>query len=142
MAKKIYDDKFYWKGWGGRLRLGSGVCRLRIYDLKNQMDDNGPAYLKPIVVVASDTDESRMSIRSCAAHIATQIIESFNISPHRMLYVEYSPPKRYGEHDEHLISEVFDSVEFTWRENKAINPRWRPLQSPQQSLIQELMKRG
>ncbi len=140
MAIKIYDDKFCWKGWGGRLRLGSGVCWLRIYDLTKQADDKGLAHLRPIIVVASDTDESRMSIRSCAAHIATQITKSFNISPHRMLYVEYSPPKRYGEHDEHLISEIFDSVEFTWQENKAINPKWRPLQPPLRSMIKELTK--
>jgi len=139
MAKKIYDDKFCWEGWGGRLRLGSGVCWLWIYDLAKQSDGNALAHLKPIIVVASDIDESSMSIRSCAAHIATQITESFNISPHRMLYVEYCPPKQYGEHDEHLISEIFDSVEFTWQEKKAINPQWRPLQPPLRNMIRKLI---
>ena len=30
----IYDDIYSWEGWGGKLRLASGKCRLRIFDLK------------------------------------------------------------------------------------------------------------
>ena len=30
----IYDDIYSWEGWGGMLRLASGKCRLRIFDLK------------------------------------------------------------------------------------------------------------
>ncbi len=139
MAKKIYDDSFYWKGWGGRLRLGSGVCRLRIYDLAKQGADTHLSHLKPIIVVASDLEESGMSVRSCAAHIATQIIDSFNLSPNRMLYVEYAPPRRYGENDEQVIPEVCDSVVFTWLENRAINPEWRPVSPPLKRVIKKLL---
>jgi hypothetical protein len=36
---KIYDDIFMWDGWGGLLKLASGKCRVKIFDLKkgNQM---------------------------------------------------------------------------------------------------------
>lgn len=139
MAKKIYDDKFYWKGWGGRLRLGSGVCRLRIYDLTKQAKDRQLSHIKPIIVVVTDIDESGMSIRSCAAHIATQIVENFNISPNHMLYVEYAPSRRYGENDEQVIPEVVDSVAFTWRENRAINPKWRPVSPQLKKMIKNLL---
>lgn len=139
VAKRIYDDRFCWKGWGGRLRLGSGVCRLRIFDLTKQEADDHLSHLKPIVVVASDTDEGSMSIRSCASHIATQIVEHFNISPSRMLYIEYAPSRWYGESDEHHISEVFDSVVFTWRENRAINPRWQPLSPSVTRMVKNLL---
>ncbi|MEE9536795.1 MAG: hypothetical protein V3V51_05065, partial [Desulfobacterales bacterium] len=59
----IYDDIFSWEGWGGQLRLASGKCRLRIYDLE-QEKAGSLSHLRPIIVVVSDIPESRMSVRS------------------------------------------------------------------------------
>ena len=68
----IYDDIYSWEGWGGKLRLASGKCRLRIFDLKKG-NKKGLAHLRPIIVIAADVPESRMSVRSCCGHIATCI---------------------------------------------------------------------
>jgi len=53
----VHDDMFSWEGWGGRLKLGSGKCRLRIYDLKKD-DKKGLMHLRPIIVVVSDVPGS------------------------------------------------------------------------------------
>ena len=50
---KIYDDMFTWEGFGGKLRLASGKCQLKIYDL-NKGEDRRLVHLKPVVVVATD----------------------------------------------------------------------------------------
>ena len=136
----IYDDIYSWEGWGGMLRLASGKCRLRIFDLKKG-NKKGLAHLRPIIVIAADVPESRMSVRSCCGHIATSIVREFNIKPHRMLFVEYYPETVYGEHGEHVISEKYDAVDFNWYEEKAIDPAWRTLKSPLLEVIKELMEK-
>ena len=135
----IYDDIYSWEGWGGMLRLASGKCRLRIFDLKKG-NEKGLAHLRPIIVIAADVPESRMSVRSCCGHIATSIVGEFNIKPHRMLFIEYYPETVYGEHGEHVIAEKYDAVDFNWHEEKAIDPRWRTLKSPLLEVIKELME--
>ena len=136
--KKIYDDIFEWEGWGGRLKLGSGRCHLRIFNLKNESEQK-PTPIKPVIVVVSDVPGGAMSVRSCAGHIATQLTIFFNIDPQRMLYVEYYPPTIYGGKNDHHIPERYDAVEFVWREEKAIQPRWRPLPPPLVKMIQNVM---
>jgi len=133
----LYDDIFSWEGWGGKLKLASGKCRLRIFDLSKDTRP-GVAYLRPIVVIVSDIADSPMTVRSCAGHIATKVTADFNIDPHRMLYLEYYPASVYGEHGEHRIEEKYDLVDFTWRGGKAIHPRWRPLKPPLLNIIQQM----
>ncbi len=135
----IYDDIYSWEGFGGELRLGRGKCRLRIFDLKKD-SGKGLDYIKPIIAVVSNTPGSKMSIKSCSAHIATKVTKEFNIDPSRMLYVEHYPAVIYGEKDEKLIPERYDAIEFTWHEDKAINPKWRTLKPPLVDLIKKLMK--
>ncbi len=134
----IYDDVFVWEGWGGKLRLASGQCRLRLYDL-SESDHKQLAHLRPILVVVDDIPESRMSVRSCAGHVATQITRKFNIKPSRMLYLEHYPESRYGEHGKHLIPEKYEAVEFTWFEGGAIQPKWRTLQPPLLDVIKDVV---
>jgi len=132
----IHDDIFSWIGWGGRLKLGSGRCRLQIYDLK-EGDKKGLMHLRPIVVVISDVSGSNMSVKSCTSHIATLVAKEFKIDPHRMLWIEYYPENRYGVDEIKVIPERFDAVEFTWHEDKAIQPKWRALKPP---LLDEIRK--
>ena len=132
----IHDDIFSWSGWGGRLKLGSGRCRLRIYDLK-EGDKKGLMHLRPVVVVVSDVSGSNMSVKSCTSHIATLVAKEFNIDPHRMLWIEYYPENRYGADEIKVIPERFDAVEFAWHEDKAIQPKWRALKP---SLLDEIRK--
>lgn len=132
----MYDDIFSWEGWGGELRLASGECRLRIYDLEQEKAES-LSHLRPVIVVVSDIPESRMSVRSCAGHIATNVTRQFNINPHRMLFIEYYPETAYGERNEHTISEKYDVVDFTWHEGRAIEPKWRTLKPP---LLDEIKK--
>jgi hypothetical protein len=134
----IFDDIFNWEGWGGKLNLGSGRCRLRIYDLKKE-NIHALRYLRPFIVVVSDIPESKMSIRSCAGHIATTVSRKFNFDHHRMLYIEYYPASSYGSHDEHMIPERCDIVDFAWREENAIYPRWRTLKPPMKDSIMNLI---
>lgn len=121
------------------MRLASGKCRMRIFNLKKS-NEKGLDYIRPIIVVVSDTAGSKMSIKTCSGHIATKITGEFEIDPSRMLYVEYYPAIIYGEKDEKLIPERYDAIEFTWHEDKAIKPKWRTLKSPLVDLIKRLME--
>jgi hypothetical protein len=138
-AMMVYDDIFSWEGWGGQLRLASGECRLRIFDLQKENTD-GPAYLRPMIVIVSDIPESRMSVRSCTGHIATKVALQFKIEPERMLYIEYYPETAYGEHDEHIIPEKYDVVDFNWHEGRAIEPKWRALKPPMLDMIKKIVE--
>ena len=133
----VHDDIYHWEGWGGKLRLGSGKCRLRIYDLGKE-GTKRLTHLKPLLVIVSDLTDSTMSIRSCAGHIATTVTQEFNINPSRMLYIEHYPAKTYGEQNEHLISERYEVVEFAWHEDKALHPKWRTLKPPILDIITAL----
>ena len=121
------------------MRLASGKCRMRIFDLKKS-NQKGLDYIRPIIVVVSDTAGSKMSIKTCSGHIATKITQEFDIDPSRMLYVEHYPEVIYGEKDEKLIPERYDAIEFTWHEDKAIKPKWRTLKPPLVDLIKKLME--
>ena len=135
----IYDDIYSWEGWGGTLRLASGKCRLRMFDLKDK-DTSGLAHLRPMIVIASDVPDSRMSVRSCCGHIATSITKEFNLKPHRMMFIEYYPRSEYGENRQHIIEEKYDLVEFTWLDEGAIEPKWRTLKPPLLDAIKELVE--
>ena len=134
----VYDDIFAWEGWGGELRLASGECNLRIYDLEKDRA-GGAAHLRPIIVIVSDIARSPMSVRSCTGHIATHVALKFEIDPQRMLYIEYYPETTYGDHQQHIIPEKYDAVEFTWIDDRAIEPKWRTLKPPVLDMIKELV---
>ncbi len=135
----IYDDIYSWEGWGGALRLGSGKCRLRIFDL-NRDSSKGLAHLKSIIVVVADVSKGDVSVKSCAPHIATVVTGEFGIDPHRMIWVEYYPESRYGAGGAKVIPEKYEAVEFTWHEDKAINPRWSELKPPMDEVVKKLIK--
>ena len=127
----IYDEIFSWDGFGGRFHLAAGSCRLRIIDL-SQGKDKKVTHLKPKVVVVSDLpDDSpkmkKVSVRSCSSHIATCIVEKFNLDPHRIVFVEYYPGSTYGDHNQYIITPKYELVEFDWHENKALHPKWQTL---------------
>ena len=134
-----YDNVYSWAGWGGKLRLGNGKCRLRIFDLRKDETAKGVSFLKPIIVVITDVPDSKMSIRSCTGHIATCVTNDFNIDPSRMLWIEYYPQTTYGQEGERVISERLEAVEFEWRNDKAIRPKWRPLQPQLLEAVKELI---
>lgn len=135
----VYDDLFSWEGFGGKLRLASGQCRLRIFNLAKD-NENELAYIRPIVVIVSDIPDSGMSIRSCSSHIATMVAKEFNINPGRMLYIEYYSSTIYGEKKESIIPERYEAVDFTWHQDKAIEPRYRKLQSPMLETLKDLVE--
>jgi hypothetical protein len=120
------------------LKLASGQCRLRLYDLTR--DPHGAAaILRPFIAVVSDVPESRMSVRSCAGHVATSVSRDFKIDPQRMLYIEYYPESVYGERRDRVIFEKYEAVDFNWTEGGAIQPRWRTLKPPLLDAIQRLL---
>lgn len=126
----IYDDIYSWDGWGGKLKLASGRCHMKIYDLR-QREQTGVALLKPFVVVVSDLPfekqgPNQMTVKSCAGHIATRVVREFKIDPHRMVWVEHY---RLTPEDKGVAyaRERFEEAEFTWTDSGAISPRWKPL---------------
>jgi len=135
----IYDQIYSWEGFGGVLRLASGKCRLRIFDLEKD-DRTGLAHLRPMIIIASDVAGSRMSVRSCCGHIATGVARDFAIKPDRMMFVEYYPQTVYGEQKNHVIAEKYDVVDFKWHEDKAIQPKWRALKPPMLDIVKSLME--
>ena len=136
----IYNDIFSWEGWGGKLRLASGKCRLKIVDLSKD-SKQGLSYIRPIIIIVSDIPNSVMSIRSCSSHIATMITKEFGIDHSRMLFIEYYPSTAYGGKKENVIAERYEVVEFTWHENKAVEPKYRKLTSPFLETVKELNER-
>ena len=135
----VHDGEFAWPGFGGKLQLASGRCRLRIYDRSRDAGGAATPHLRPIVVLVSDVPGSRMSVRSCAGPVATCVSRQFSIPPGRMMYVEHCPQSVYGESGERVIPEKYDAVEFEWTEGGAIRPKWRALQGPILEAIQKLM---
>lgn len=136
---KIYDDIYEWEGWGGRMKLGSGKCRLRIFDLRKS-GRKGVSLLHPVIAIASDVPESKMSVRSCISHIATRVAREFRLDPHRTVWVEYYPAKTYGPKNEYFIPEKFERVDMTWSDDMAIQPGWRPLKPEMEGLVKELVE--
>jgi hypothetical protein len=139
----IHDDIFAWKGFGGVYQLAAGQCRLRIFDL-SKGDHLKVTPLKPMIVVVSDLpDDSpkpkKVTVRSCASHIATSVTENFGIDPHRMVYVEYYPPSVYGDHAQFAIPAKYDAVDFVWHEKKGLHPKWRPLTPPLLQAVADLI---
>ena len=132
----IHNDIFEWSGWGGRLSLASGKCRLRIYDLK-ETGTKSPSHLHTTIIIITDVPGGTMSVKSCSSHIATQVVKKFNLKPQRTLWIEYYPESKYGVDSEHVIPERFEAVEFTWHAESAINPQWRELKPP---LLDEIKK--
>jgi len=133
----VHDSIYSWEGWGGKLRLASGKCRLRIFDRRKGAET--VTILRPFVVVVSDDPESKMSIRSCAGHIATTVTQEFHIDPLRMIWVEYYPAIRYGKNNEYQIAEQFVAVDFSWRENRAIHPKWRQINPPLLDIVKNML---
>ena len=137
----IYGDIFNWKGFGGKLKLASGKCWLKIYDLSGDQTD-GLLLLKPIIVIATDHPGSKMSVRSCSSHIATMVSQRFHVPPSRMQFVEYYPQKIYGKEAKRFIPEILEAVNFTWKEDLAIHPKLRPLSPLLLKRLQELLGEG
>ena len=135
----IYNDIFHFKGFGGKLRLASGTCRLRIFDQRKQ-ESGGLVLLRPMIVIVSDIPGNDMSIRSSAGHIATMVTKEFAIKPQRMIWIEHYPAQEYGGGEVRTIPEKYDAVEFSWKENKAMEPKWRTLRPPILDLVKKLMK--
>lgn len=136
----IHNDIFSWKGWGGKLRLASGKCRLKIFDLSKGRE-KGLTHIRPLIVIVSDVSDSGMSVRSCSSHIATMIAQEFGFDHNRMLFIEYYPPTTYGGKKETLIPERYEAVDFTWHKDKALEPKYRHVTSPMLETVTELNER-
>jgi len=134
----IHDDIYAWEGWGGKLKLASGCCRLRIFDLKRG-SRGGLAHLRPIIAIVSDVPESGMSVKSCTSHIATNVVRDFQIDPDRMVWVEYDPGRTYGPGGDRIIPDKYERVDFVWHDGKAIQPKWRHLKPDMEAIVAELI---
>jgi hypothetical protein len=134
----IQDSTYSWEGWGGKLQLANGKCRLRIFDRKKSGEP--VTILRPFVIIVSDVPDSKMSVRSCAGHIATKVTNEFKINPNRMMWIEYYPAVHYGRKNEYKIEEQYILVDFTWKEGRALHPKWRPMNPPLLDTIRTIME--
>lgn len=80
-----------------------------------------------------------MSVRSCSSHIATMVSQQFRVAPGRMQFVEYYPQKTYGKDGKNLIPEMFETVDFSWKDNLAMHPTLRPPSPPLLKRLLELL---
>jgi hypothetical protein len=135
----IHDDIFSWEGFGGKLRLASGKCWLKIFDLSKD-SEKGLAYIRPIIIVVSDIPDSGMSVRSCSSHIATIVAGRFGIDPSRMVFIEYYLSTTYGGKKENVIPEKYEVVEFVWHDGKALEPKYKRLQPPLLETVKGLVE--
>jgi len=130
----LHNGIFYWDGFGGKMKLASGNCLLRLVHLKNDPDI---PVARPYIIITEDLlpedpalKNKKLSMRSCVAHIATCVTQQFSINPKRMLWLEYYPESIYGIHNEKYIPEQYDVVSFTWDDHKAFHPQFRSLKHP------------
>ena len=137
----IYDGIFKWKGWGGKMGLGKGRCHLTIYD-RTQEQTRGLSHLKPLIAIVRELPGNSVSVRALSGHIATSVVEEFNLVPHRLLWIEYYPESTYGKDNEHVIAERYDAVEFSWDQRRAISPRWETLKPPVLDMVKEIAEGG
>lgn len=140
----IYDGPYRWDGFGARFKLGSGACRLKIFNLSKDDHNEQMAFMKPIIVIVSDTIEknspiNKVTVRGFASHIATCVTKDFNLDPARMLWVEYSPPESNTQSEN--LESMFDLVEFQWFGNKALHPQWRKPTPPILNLLKNIMRK-
>jgi len=129
----LYNQIYYWDGFGGLLKLSSGSCMLRVV----QLQKTDVAFVKPYIVITEDIPpedpskkNQKLSIRSCCAHIATCITQKFTIDPNRMFWLEYYPESIYGVKQEKCIPEQYEVVSFVWEDKKAFQPSFRVLKPP------------
>lgn len=141
----IYDDIYHWEGWGGELKLASGRCRLKIFDLRKG-DEENISVLKPFIVVVSDIPfenraPNQMTVKSCASHIATKVVQEFNIKPHRMVWIEHYPVPPDSDNLKYPPVEHFDEVEFSWLDDMADpgGTRWKSPKPALEELVKTLL---
>ncbi|MBF0449375.1 MAG: hypothetical protein HQK75_01590 [Candidatus Magnetomorum sp.] len=150
--KILHNHIFHWDGFGGRLKLASGNCLLRVVYLQNDQDI---PIARPYIVITEDLPPDdlndpamknrKLSMRSCVAHIATCVTQKFSIDPKRMLWLEYYPESIYGMNKEKCIPEHYEVVSFTWEANKAFHPQFRTLKPPvlhQVKTIHQQLQKG
>jgi len=67
------------------------------------------------------------------------VTKEFGIHPQRMLWIEHYPASEYGTEVIHRMPEKYDSVEFEWKGDRAIYPKWRPLKPPILDEVKKLL---
>jgi hypothetical protein len=143
-VRVVFNDVFAWDGWGGKFNLAAGKCRLCLFDLSGAADAS-LTLLKPFIAIATDlrtngSNLKKVTVRSCCTHIATTLAQRFDIEPARMLFIEYYPRTSYGRNKEHTIAERFDLVDMVWQDEKALLPKWRPLEGPLLDTARSLLR--
>lgn len=142
-ARMVFNDIFAWDGWGGRFNLAAGKCRLCLFDLSDAQDVS-LTLLKPFIAIAADlptngSNLKQVTVRACCTHIATTLAHRFSIEPARMLFIEYYARTHYGRDNEHTIPQRYDIVDMVWEDDKALHPKWRPLDGPLLETVRMLL---
>jgi len=134
----IYNDIYRWEGLSGKFGLAKGKIRLRIFDLSDAASGT-VLHLRPIIVVVADVPGEEVSVKGWAGPLAGYIVEDFNISHQRMMWVEHYPAVKYGQRKITHIEEKFEAVEFKWTAGRAMHPRWRDLKPPLLDTVRDLV---
>ena len=90
-----------------------GMCHLRILQQE-----------KESIVIATETAVNPgKSVTNAAEDIATQAVQQFQLDPTTTRFIEHYTKESYeGSEEGHF------EVTFTWQEQEATNPQWKPLQ--------------
>lgn len=143
---RVHDGIYTWDGWGGKMKLGSGRCRLMIFDMAQRQQTRGVAPLKRHIVIVSDLPETQattrrdiMSVKSCASHIATGVVRDFHLDRHRLVWIEHYPADPEDSAIRYKSAERFDEVSFEWKEDLALQPKWKTPSPDMISLVRELL---
>ncbi len=137
----LYNGIYQWKGLGKPLGLAQGKIMLKIFRLDDDPADS-VLHMRPNIVVVSDVPGDAITVKGWAGPLATSISGKFGIDPQRMLWIEHYPEVKYGVKKVKQIPEIYEVVDFTWREGVAISPRWRPLRPPMLDIVKSLVENG
>ncbi|MFO8048428.1 MAG: hypothetical protein R6U29_05275 [Desulfosudaceae bacterium] len=134
----IYNGIFQWEGLGAAFGLARGKIRLWIFNLA-RAESVEVIPLRPYIVVVSDIPGEKITVRGWAGPLAGFIAKKFDLNRRRLVWIEYYPPVDYGQKKAKHIPETFDVVDFSWKGETAVMPRWRPLQEPLLGITRELI---
>lgn len=128
----IYDDIYTWKGPYGHSEraLWMVSCRLWIIDLSLSYPD--VIFLKPKIVVASDTGEGP-GRKVCAETLGRHIYKAFNLDMKRTLWAEFDPHLPGRILAAQMIPGYHDGSEIIY----AIS--WRDLMQSERAVIKQFI---
>lgn len=94
------------------------ICSVTIYHIGHN---------RYVVVISELDDNPGKSITNASEYIATELKKSAKLSNADVTWVEHYTDWVTLENFTRQRRHEYDTVEYTWNDNKASNPKWLPL---------------